>query len=82
MNGVLARAAALGDGGVDGAERASVCDQLTVNEYAAGVGLAPHIDTHSAFGPTLISVSLAGGGSQTPRYRGDNLDTPGGLCGA
>jgi alkylated DNA repair protein alkB family protein 8 len=24
------------------------------------VGLAPHIDTHSAFGPTLLSVSLAG----------------------
>ena len=31
-----------------------------MNEYAAGVGLAPHIDTHSAFGPTLLSVSLAG----------------------
>lgn len=46
--------------GVDGAERASGCDQLTVNEYAAGVGIAPHIDTHSAFGPTLLSVSLAG----------------------
>ena len=24
-------------------------DQLTVNEYPPGVGLAPHIDTHSAF---------------------------------
>jgi hypothetical protein len=24
-------------------------DQLTVNEYTPGVGLAPHIDTHSAF---------------------------------
>ena len=24
-------------------------DQLTVNEYEAGVGLAPHVDTHSAF---------------------------------
>lgn len=27
-------------------------DQLTVNEYPAGVGLAPHIDTHSAFSGT------------------------------
>ena len=24
-------------------------DQLTVNEYEAGVGLSAHIDTHSAF---------------------------------
>ena len=24
-------------------------DQLTVNEYPIGVGLSPHIDTHSAF---------------------------------
>lgn len=24
-------------------------DQLTVNDYPPGVGLAPHVDTHSAF---------------------------------
>lgn len=24
-------------------------DQLTVNEYPAGVGLAPHIDSHTSF---------------------------------
>lgn len=24
-------------------------DQATVNEYAPGVGLSPHVDTHSAF---------------------------------
>ena len=24
-------------------------DQLTVNEYEAGVGLSAHVDTHSAF---------------------------------
>lgn len=30
-------------------------DQLTVNEYEAGVGLSPHIDTHSAFtGESLL----------------------------
>lgn len=36
-------------------------DQLTVNEYAPGVGLAPHIDTHSAFTGAIISLSMAGG---------------------
>ena len=43
-----------------GFERAPRCDQLTVNEYPAGVGLAPHVDTHSAFGPAIFSLSLAG----------------------
>lgn len=44
----------------NGFERATRCDQLTVNEYPAGVGLAPHVDTHSAFGPVIFSLSLAG----------------------
>ncbi|CAK9870761.1 unnamed protein product [Sphagnum jensenii] len=35
-------------------------DQLTVNEYPRGVGLSPHIDTHSAFEGSIISLSLAG----------------------
>ncbi|XP_002962605.2 alkylated DNA repair protein alkB homolog 8 [Selaginella moellendorffii] len=35
-------------------------DQLTVNEYPRGVGLSPHIDTHSAFQGSIISLSLAG----------------------
>lgn len=35
-------------------------DQLTVNEYLAGVGLSPHIDTHSAFGDVILSLSLGG----------------------
>lgn len=35
-------------------------DQLTVNEYPAGVGLSPHIDTHSAFQGCILSLSLAG----------------------
>ena len=30
-------------------EETPVFDQLTVNEYPPGVGLAPHVDTHSAF---------------------------------
>ena len=36
-------------------------DQITVNEYTPGVGLSPHVDTHSAFGDTIISLSLCGG---------------------
>ncbi|GAV73055.1 2OG-FeII_Oxy_2 domain-containing protein [Cephalotus follicularis] len=40
---------------------ASLClDQLTVNEYPSGVGLSPHIDTHSAFEGLIFSLSLAG----------------------
>lgn len=35
-------------------------DQLTVNEYPCGVGLSPHIDTHSAFEEMIFSLSLAG----------------------
>ncbi|CAN4105203.1 unnamed protein product [Withania somnifera] len=35
-------------------------DQLTVNEYSPGVGLSPHIDTHSAFEGLIFSLSLAG----------------------
>ncbi|RWW14250.1 hypothetical protein GW17_00021992 [Ensete ventricosum] len=35
-------------------------DQLTVNEYPRGVGLSPHIDTHSAFDELIFSLSTAG----------------------
>ncbi|CAI9094934.1 OLC1v1030769C1 [Oldenlandia corymbosa var. corymbosa] len=35
-------------------------DQLTVNEYPIGVGLSPHVDTHSAFDGLIFSLSLAG----------------------
>ncbi|CAN0880218.1 Alkylated DNA repair protein ALKBH8 homolog [Linum grandiflorum] len=38
----------------------SMLDQLTVNEYPRGVGLSPHIDTHSAFEGLIFSLSLAG----------------------
>ncbi|KAL3500245.1 hypothetical protein ACH5RR_039338 [Cinchona calisaya] len=37
-----------------------VLDQLTVNEYPTGVGLSPHVDTHSAFEGLIFSLSLAG----------------------
>jgi len=32
-----------------------------VNEYLPGQGIAPHVDTHDAFGPTLLSLSLVSG---------------------
>ncbi|XP_008307998.1 alkylated DNA repair protein alkB homolog 8 [Cynoglossus semilaevis] len=37
-------------------------DQLTVNQYEAGQGIPPHVDTHSAFEDTILSLSL---GAQT-----------------
>ncbi|CAM9100168.1 unnamed protein product [Phaeothamnion confervicola] len=36
-------------------------DQLTVNEYVAGRGIGPHVDTHSSFGGTICSLSLGSG---------------------
>uniref|UniRef100_A0A665UFQ1 tRNA (carboxymethyluridine(34)-5-O)-methyltransferase n=1 Tax=Echeneis naucrates TaxID=173247 RepID=A0A665UFQ1_ECHNA len=33
-------------------------DQLTVNQYESGQGIPPHVDTHSAFEETIISLSL------------------------
>jgi len=33
---------------------------LQVNEYPRGVGLSPHIDTHSAFEGSILSLSLGG----------------------
>lgn len=38
----------------------TLLDQLTVNEYPSGVGLSPHIDTHSAFEGPILSLSLDG----------------------
>jgi alkylated DNA repair dioxygenase AlkB len=35
--------------------------QLTINEYLPGQGIASHIDTHSCFGDTIISLSLSSG---------------------
>ncbi len=33
-------------------------DQCTINEYLPGLGIAPHIDTHSCFTDTIVSLSL------------------------
>lgn len=35
-----------------------VPDQLTINEYPPGKGIARHVDTHSPFGPVIASLSL------------------------
>ncbi|XP_058489186.1 alkylated DNA repair protein alkB homolog 8 isoform X1 [Solea solea] len=36
----------------------TVPDQLTVNQYESGQGIPPHVDTHSAFEDTILSLSL------------------------
>ncbi|KAG9283872.1 hypothetical protein AMEX_G2701 [Astyanax mexicanus] len=33
-------------------------DQLTVNQYQRGQGIPPHVDTHSPFEDTILSLSL------------------------
>lgn len=35
-------------------------DQVTVNEYTPGVGIAPHVDAHSSFTGSILSLSLLG----------------------
>ena len=39
--------------------KAAPFDQLTVNDYPDCMGIAAHVDTHSAFAPVLCSLSLA-----------------------
>lgn len=36
-------------------------DQLTVNAYAPGHGIPPHVDTHSPFADPIVSLSLGAG---------------------
>ena len=36
-------------------------DQVTVNEYVAGMGIAAHVDTHSAFWDGIVVISLGSG---------------------
>ncbi|KAJ3016523.1 hypothetical protein HKX48_003998 [Thoreauomyces humboldtii] len=36
-------------------------DQLTVNDYMPGSGIAPHVDTHSAFTDAITSLTLSAG---------------------
>lgn len=34
-------------------------DQITINEYVPGIGIASHCDTHSAFSETIAVISLS-----------------------
>lgn len=34
-------------------------DQLTINRYLSGQGIPPHVDTHSAFEDSILSLSLS-----------------------
>lgn len=36
-------------------------NQLTLNEYIPGSGIAPHVDRHSSFGPVILVVNLGSG---------------------
>ena len=36
-------------------------DQLIVNEYEPGQGISKHVDCVPCFGPTVVSITLAGG---------------------
>lgn len=46
-------------------------DQLTVNEYTPGVGISPHIDTHSAFTGAIVCLSLGGPAVMVLRKEGE-----------
>ena len=59
--GISGLNAALGEGHAwqrPGEQSASVVDQITVNEYLPGQGIAQHIDTHTGFQDGLVSLSL------------------------
>ena len=45
----------------DGATGPASADQITVNDYPPGSGIAPHVDTHSAFTARFASLSLGAG---------------------
>ena len=46
-------------------------DQVTVNDYPPGSGIAPHVDTHSAFTARFASLSLGAGVSFELRRGGE-----------
>jgi len=43
-------------------------DQITVNEYMPGMGIAPHVDTHSAFEDGIAALSLGSGVAMRLRH--------------
>lgn len=52
----------------------SSADQITVNDYPPGSGIAPHVDTHSAFTSRFASLSLGAGVAFELRRGGEAAD--------
>jgi len=59
--------------GVDSDADRARPDQLTVNQYEPGQGIAPHVDTHSAFGPAIQSLTLGAGIVMSFRHPSNGL---------
>ncbi|PSC72219.1 alkylated DNA repair alkB-like protein 8 [Micractinium conductrix] len=55
---------------IQGLPAAPAIDQLTVNEYAPGVGISPHVETHSAFTGAIVALSLGGTAAMSFRREG------------
>lgn len=58
-----------------------MCKLFQVNEYPSGVGLSPHIDTHSAFEGSIFSLSLAGPCTMEFRRYSEGVSVPGPVSG-
>ncbi len=50
------------------------CIQCTVNEYPPGIGIAAHVDTHSAFEDGIASLTLGGGCAFRMQRASDRAD--------
>mmetsp|Transcript_2876 Transcript_2876/g.10407 ORF Transcript_2876/g.10407 Transcript_2876/m.10407 type:complete len:251 (+) Transcript_2876:167-919(+) len=57
------------------AEDSSLPVQCTVNDYPRGAGMAPHIDTHSAFSGALVSLTCSGHTVMEFRKQVDGITT-------
>ena len=55
----------------DGSLGPASADQITVNDYPPGSGIAPHVDTHSAFTARFASLSLGAGAAFELRRGGE-----------
>ena len=58
----------------DGSAGPASADQVTVNDYPPGSGIAPHVDTHSAFTARFASLSLGAGAAFELRRGGEAAD--------
>ena len=58
----------------EGTRGPASADQITVNDYPPGSGIAPHVDTHSAFTSRFASLSLGAGVAFELRRGGEAAD--------